>query len=63
MFLCRLKGKNTLDKALKIAKKLHKEVNSIQKFINTVNEELDTRDKTPIAKNSEATLSYIIVSI
>ncbi|XP_063403799.1 dystrophin-like isoform X1 [Mytilus trossulus] len=54
------KGKNTLDKALKIAKKLHKEVNSIQKFINTVNEELDTRDKTPIAKNSEATLSYII---
>lgn len=57
------KGKNNLDKALKVAKKLHKEVNSIQKFINSVNDELDSRDKTPAAKNSDATLIYIKVCI
>jgi hypothetical protein len=54
---------NDLDKALKVAKKLNKEINAIQIFITTVNEELDTKDKTPAVKNSDSTLSYITVSI
>jgi hypothetical protein len=57
------KGKNNLDKALKVAKKLNKEINAIQIFITTVNEELDTKNKTPAVKNSDSTLSYITVSI
>lgn len=55
------KGKNILDKALKLSKKLKKEMATVTEFLTMVNTDLDKRESTTAAKNVDTDLAYIQV--
>ncbi|KAL5009782.1 hypothetical protein ScPMuIL_012087 [Solemya velum] len=53
------KGKTCLEKALKLAKKLRREQTAIQEFVNTVNSEVERKEKNKASYNLDVALTYI----
>ncbi|XP_069136952.1 dystrophin-like isoform X1 [Argopecten irradians] len=53
------KGKTSLDKSLKLSKKLNKEVTMVNDFLVSVGEELDKRDGTSPNENLDTDLNYV----
>ncbi|XP_061169275.1 dystrophin-like isoform X1 [Saccostrea echinata] len=53
------KGKSSLEKALKLAKKLKKETTTVKDFLDSVNKDLDTKENTPGVRNLDTDLSYV----
>lgn len=54
------KGKTSLDKALKYAKKLNKELTAVGEFLNNVNHRLDNTSES-VPQNIDTELSYVQV--
>lgn len=55
------KGKSALEKALKLAKKLKKETTMVKDFLESVNQDLDSKEATPGVHNLDQDLSYVKV--
>lgn len=55
------KGKSGLDKALKLSKRLHKEVSNVDEFLVSVSTELDKRDRGSPNKSLDTELTYVQV--
>lgn len=55
------KGKSALEKALKLAKKLKKETTMVKDFLESVNQDLDSKETTPGVHNLDQDLSYVKV--
>uniref|UniRef100_A0A8W8JFQ6 Dystrophin n=1 Tax=Magallana gigas TaxID=29159 RepID=A0A8W8JFQ6_MAGGI len=53
------KGKSALEKALKLAKKLKKETTMVKDFLESVNQDLDSKEATPGVHNLDQDLSYV----
>lgn len=55
------KGKSSLEKALKLAKKLKKETTTVTEFLDSVNKDLDAKEALPGVQNLDQDLSYVKV--
>ncbi|XP_078330229.1 dystrophin-like isoform X4 [Crassostrea virginica] len=53
------KGKSSLEKALKLAKKLKKETTTVTEFLDSVNKDLDAKEALPGVQNLDQDLSYV----
>ena len=63
MFVQVTESKSLLDKALKLSRKLNKEVKAVAEFLKTVNKQLDEREGSPGILNLEEDLTYVKVKL
>ena len=56
-------GKQGLEKAVKISKKLRRERNALEEFINSVDKDLSERESVKAPRDMEEELKWIKVSV